>query len=206
MRPREVPLAVGILVFLSASLALGENIDPYENGSQYAYGLNVGWLDFEPGEGPGVTVGASRLSGFVWGESIGWINLSPAYGGVVNDGAGVLSGYAWGQNVGWINFNPQVSGDPTHYGVVIDHEGDFDGWAWGQNIGWIRFAAAAPLAHKVQTCLVRFDDLASFADEWLSSDRSSPADLIAPEGVNEHDYAAFASYWHDYCPDGWGLK
>ena len=25
-----------------------ENIDPYEDGSQYAHGENVGWLNFEP--------------------------------------------------------------------------------------------------------------------------------------------------------------
>jgi len=206
MRSRELSIFGGVVLLLSASLIPAENIDPYDDGSQYAYGLSVGWLDFEPPEGPGVTVGTGRLSGFVWGQSIGWINLSPAYGGVLNDGTGVLSGYAWAQNVGWMNFNPQVPGDPTHYGVVIDREGGFSGWAWGRNIGWIRFEAAAPVAHKVRTCVVRFDDLANFADQWLSSHHSSPADLMAPAGVNENDYAAFASYWHDYCPDAWGLK
>lgn len=205
MRPREVSLIAGILL-MSVSLALAENMDPYEDGSQHAYGLNVGWLDFEPSEGPGVTVSGAMLSGYVWGENIGWINLSPVYGGVVNDGTGLLSGYAWGQNVGWINFNPNVAGDPIHYGVTIDHNGSFDGWAWGQNIGWIRFRSSAPVAYKVQTCVVRFDDLANFADEWLSSVLGSPADLITPVSVDERDYAAFASYWHDYCPDGWRLK
>jgi hypothetical protein len=205
MRPREVPLIAGILL-MSVSLALAENMDPYDDGSQYAYGLNIGWLDFEPNEGPGVTVSGAMLSGYVWGENIGWINLSPVYGGVVNDGTGLLSGYAWGQNVGWINFNPKVPADPTHYGVTIDDNGNFDGWAWGQNIGWICFQSSAPVAYKVRTCVVRFDDLANFADEWLSSVLGSPADLVIPAGVDERDYAAFASYWHDYCPDGWRLK
>ena len=87
------------------SVGYAENIDPYDDDSQYAYGENVGWLNFEPGEGPGVTVSKTQLTGYVWAENVGWINLSPAsYGGVLNDGSGNLSGYAWGENVGWINF------------------------------------------------------------------------------------------------------
>ena len=107
------------------------NIDPYNDGSQYAWGENVGWINFEPSEGEGVTVTNSAVTGKAWGENIGWINLSPATGGVVNDGAGNLSGYAWGENVGWINFG----------GVTINPTtGIFSGYAWGENIGWINFA------------------------------------------------------------------
>ena len=128
------------------------NIDPCDDGSQYAYGENVGWLNFEPGKGPGVTVSDSNLTGYIWAENIGWINLSPAsYGGVLNDGTGQLSGYAWGQNVGWINFDPTVPGDPTDYGVSIDDDGIFNGWAWGGNIGWIHLRSETPIVYKVQT-------------------------------------------------------
>jgi hypothetical protein len=108
--------------------AFAGNIDP---GSKFAWGENIGWINFEPLQGPGVTVTATGLSGYAWGENIGWVNLSPATGGVVNDGAGNLSGYAWGENVGWINF----------YGVFIHPvTGEFSGYAWGENIGWINFA------------------------------------------------------------------
>ena len=31
-----------------ATVAYAENIDPNEDGSQYAYGENIGWLNFEP--------------------------------------------------------------------------------------------------------------------------------------------------------------
>ena len=31
-----------------ATVAYAENIDPNEDGSQYAYGENVGWVNFEP--------------------------------------------------------------------------------------------------------------------------------------------------------------
>lgn len=122
-----------------------ENIDPHDDNSQYAYGENIGWLNFEPSEGPGVTVTDTEVTGFVWAENIGWINLSPTtYGGVTNDGSGNLGGYAWGENIGWINFNP------TGGGVTIDNEGDFDGWAWGENIGWIHFQNLS-VPYKVQT-------------------------------------------------------
>ena len=122
-----------------------ENIDPHDDNSQYAYGENIGWLNFEPSEGPGVTVTDTEVTGFVWAENIGWVNLTPTtYGGVTNDGSGNLGGYAWGENVGWINFNP------TGGGVTIDNEGNFDGWAWGENIGWIHFQNLS-VPYKVQT-------------------------------------------------------
>lgn len=109
-------------------------IDPENNDSQYAWGENVGWINFAPSQCPGVNVTDAGLFGYAWGENIGWINLSPATGGVVNDGAGNLSGYAWGENVGWINFAP------TGGGVTINPTTEvFSGYAWGENIGWINF-------------------------------------------------------------------
>ncbi len=80
--------------------AFAENIDPDSDGSQYAWGENVGWINFQPSFGPGVTVTDSTVEGYAWGENIGWISLSPTNGGIVNDGNGNLSGYAWGENVG----------------------------------------------------------------------------------------------------------
>ncbi len=134
--------------------ARSENIDPADDGSQYAYGENIGWLNAEP-LGPGgwgVQVGDSELSGWMWGENIGWVSLScqntlscatEPYG-VANDGSGVLSGFAHAENVGWINFAP-VSG-----GVIIDPAtGDFSGTAWGENTGWITFASGGANPYKV---------------------------------------------------------
>ncbi len=116
-----------------------ENIDPDNDDSQYAYGENVGWLNFEPGGdgGSGAEVTDTAVIGYAWAENIGWINLSPtSFGGVVNNGSGMLSGFAWSENVGWINFGP-IGG-----GVTITN-GDIDGWAWGENIGWIHFQSPA---------------------------------------------------------------
>jgi hypothetical protein len=195
--------ATGLIfcLVLSCGNLCAENIDPYDDDSQYAYAENVGWLNFEPNAGDGVQVESDVLTGFVWAENIGWVNLSPStYGGVFNDGNGNLTGFAWGENIGWINF------DPTNGGVSIDAEGHFDGWAWGENIGWIHLQSTSPVAYGVQVCVVTLDDLQNFASYWLSSG-SGPADLDGEEDtVDFEDYAIFSGYWQDFCPDGWQLK
>lgn len=139
-------LSISVMIGMGVVTARAENIDPDNDDSQYAYGENVGYLNFEPGGngGSGAEVTNSAVTGYVWGENIGWINLSPVSGGVVNDGAGNLSGYAWGENVGWINFKP------TGGGVTIGADGVFDGWAWGENIGWIHLKNLA-IPYKVKT-------------------------------------------------------
>jgi hypothetical protein len=147
MKNRFYKITLGVffsVVFLLfCSIGYAENIDPGDDDSQYAWGENEGWINFEPQNegwinfepsfGSGLTVTDSAVVGYAWGENIGWIKFSPAYeGGVVNDGNGNLSGYAWGETVGWINFKP------TGAGVKIDqYTGVFSGYAWGENIGWI---------------------------------------------------------------------
>jgi hypothetical protein len=203
-----------VLLFLP-KLVYGENIDPSDDDSQYAYGENVGWLNFEPNEGPGVKVSDVNLTGYVWAENIGWIILDPNDAdpntGVSNDGTGLLTGLAWGENVGWINFNPKVPGDPNHYGVTIGHDGNFAGWAWGENIGWIHFSSTAPVAYKVQTswitsCVVDFDDLGRFCDLWLKVGVQLKADFNNSNDVDFKDYCTIAELWLQLCPAGWPLK
>ena len=140
-------LSMALTVGMGIGAACAENIDPNNDDSQYAYGENVGFLNFEPGGngGSGAEVTDTKVTGYAWAENIGWLNLSPtSFGGVVNDGTGILSGYAWGENVGWINFKPAGGG------VTIDANGNFDGYAWGENIGWIHFKNNA-IPYKVQT-------------------------------------------------------
>ncbi len=84
------------LLFWSGSAAIAENIDPDDDGHQYAWGENVGWLNFDPSLGIGITVDYDYITGYVWAENIGWINLSPAIAGVTNDGSGNLSGWGMG--------------------------------------------------------------------------------------------------------------
>ncbi len=132
------------------------NIDA---ANKYAWGTNIGWLNFSPSHGGGVTVYDDHLEGYVWAENIGWIRLgtftagtahtyangaSAADYGVNNNGSGTLSGYGWSTNAGWVNFSP------THGGVTIDSSGNSNGYAWGENVGWIHFQNASP-AYKVVT-------------------------------------------------------
>lgn len=199
---------MGLLTFFMTSTGLCENIDPYDSNAQYAYGENIGWVNFEPNLvniNVGAQVSNKKIEGFIWAENIGWINLSPQhYGGVFNDGCGNLSGYAWGENVGWINFSPTVLGDTLNqYRVIIDSEGNFSGWAWGENIGWINFGLSE---NYVVACKVTLEDLANFVEEWLNSGPDWEADLYYDEKVDFRDYSIFANYWLDYCPDGWMLK
>jgi len=145
-----------LLSLLVFTVAYAANIDPSD---KWAWGTNVGWLNFNPAHGGGVMVYSDHLEGYAWGENVGWIRLGSYDGGgtktyandaadtygVNNDGDGNLSGYAWGTNIGWINFNP------THGQVTVDPAtGDFDGYAWGENVGWIHFQHDSP-AYKVNT-------------------------------------------------------
>ncbi|MCD6394275.1 MAG: hypothetical protein J7M40_12305, partial [Planctomycetes bacterium] len=184
-------LIIFILAFVYTCQA--ENIDPNDDDSQYGWGENIGWVNFEPSAADpnaGAQVASDKVTGFIWAENIGWINLCPRnYGGVLNDGQGNLSGCAWGENIGWINFNPQVPGDPTDYGVKIDQQGNFSGWAWGENIGWINFNSPDIYDQGVQVCTVNYVDLSTLAEQWLQADMGLSADLVPDDNVEFRDYS-----------------
>ena len=63
------------------------------------------------------------LSGYAWGSNVGWINFNPTIGGVTIDPAtGSFDGYAWGENIGWIHFKGpgySVVGPATRYQVYL---------------------------------------------------------------------------------------
>jgi hypothetical protein len=212
----KMPAIIVVLVRLLACVGIAENIDPYEDGSQYAYGENVGWLNFEPNEGPGVHVSKTELIGYVWAENVGWVSLSCENTSscatvnyrVTNDDAGNLAGYAWGENVGWISFSCDNTSScgTVDYGVTVDSDGNFDGYAWSENIGWINFNSAQLFSYGVKACKVNFTDLANFADDWLDSGVALPGDLSGNNEVDFKDYSMFADYWLGFCPDEWPLK
>lgn len=146
-----------LLVVLAAPpAALAENTDPDNDGSQWAWGENVGWINAEPSGdgGPGLQIDDFWVSGWLWGENIGWISLKcentescedVAYG-IRHDGTGRLIGWAWAENAGWIDFSPMDAG------VTIDPAtGELSGFAWGENIGWISFKSTGAHPHVVKT-------------------------------------------------------
>ncbi len=142
-------LIVGLVLCLVGVAYAASNID---STYKYAWGTNVGWINFNPAYGGGVTVYSDHLEGYAWAENVGWIRLGTHTAGGshtydntsasnygVNNSSGTLSGYAWGTNVGWIKFNP------TGGGVTIStSDGKFDGYAWGENVGWIHFQNSSP--------------------------------------------------------------
>jgi len=55
-------------------------------------------------------------------------------------------------------------------------------------------------------CIVGFDDLAQFSEQWLASNPNVPADLDGSGTVDFADYSTLANSWLALCPDDWPLK
>lgn len=113
--------------------------------NNFAYGANVGWMDWRGNVTSGSVIGEYFCSGYIYGANVGWIRLgtgAPTNGvqyqnlaandyGVNLDGSGNLRGYAYGANIGWINF--ESMGDPK----VNLNTGNLTGYAYSANCGWI---------------------------------------------------------------------
>lgn len=133
--------------------------------NRYAYGANVGWMDWRGDFTNGAIIGEYVCSGYIYSANCGWINLgagAPTNGiyyqnlssndfGVNQDGFGNLRGYAWGANIGWILF--ENTGAPK----VNMATGDFSGYAYSANCGWISLTNASAV---VQTDSIRQGALA----------------------------------------------
>jgi hypothetical protein len=119
--------------------------------NRYAYGGNIGWVNWVADTNNGAIIGDYVCSGYIYSANIGWINLgsgAPTDGiqyqnlsandfGVNQDGLGNLTGYAWGANIGWITFE-QTYGKPK-----IDLlTGSLNGYVWSANCGWISLSNA----------------------------------------------------------------
>ncbi|WP_040548021.1 hypothetical protein [Pedosphaera parvula] len=133
--------------------ALGTNAfaaSSIDAANRYAYGANIGWMDFRGDTANGVVLGEYVCSGYIYSANVGWINLgsgSPTNGvqylnlsssdfGVNHDGLGNLRGYAYGANIGWINF--ENTGAPK-----IDLKtGKLSGSIYSANVGWIGLSNA----------------------------------------------------------------
>ncbi len=127
--------------------------------NSYAWGENIGWVDFATTEGD-TYVADNALWGYAYGENVGWISLNCGNGDncninykVSNNGEGKLSGYAWGENIGWVDFGTSTDIANRPWGVSITSGGDFTGYAYGENVGWISFNSAngGSVVYKVST-------------------------------------------------------
>ena len=94
-----------ILLITAASALAATTITP---SNKYAYGANVGWMDWRGDTNNGAVIGEFVCSGYIWSANVGWIRLgdgTPVNGirylnnsasdyGVNHDGLGNLSGCA----------------------------------------------------------------------------------------------------------------
>src|ERR1700722_17199916 len=121
---------IGLILFLmsvalaaaSLSTIAGTTID---GTNRFAYGANLGWMDWTGDTANGAVIGEYVCSGYIYSADVGWINLgsgapanqiqyqnnSASDFGVNQDGTGNLSGYAYGANIGWVTFE-QTYGQP----------------------------------------------------------------------------------------------
>lgn len=143
-------------VLLLGSLATGWCATTISATHRYAYGANLGWINWVADTNHGAVIGNYVCSGYLYAANVGWINLgsgTPADGiryqnnsvkdfGVNNDGFGDLRGYAWGANIGWIHF--EDTGAPK----VDLRTGQLSGYVWSANCGWISLSNATA---QVQT-------------------------------------------------------
>jgi len=138
------------LLLVASVFSRVEAATTIDAGNRYAYGANIGWLDWRGDSNNGANIGDYVCSGYIYSANVGWINLgngSPTNGirylnlsasdfGVNQDGLGNLRGNAWGANIGWIAF--ENTGAPK----VDLFTGNLSGYVWSANCGWISLSNA----------------------------------------------------------------
>jgi hypothetical protein len=142
--------------------------------NKFAYGANLGWMDWRGDTSSGVVIGEYVCSGYIYAANVGWIslgggaptngiryqNLSAADFGVNHDGLGNLRGYAYAANIGWINFE---SGGAPKVNLAT---GTFSGSIYSANCGWI---SLSNVFAQVQTDTIQSGadtDGDGIADAW----------------------------------------
>lgn len=143
-------LFLSLILPPSAFVFAASTINPTNN---FAYGANVGWMDWRGDGGTnGAVIGEFYCSGYIYSANVGWISLGTTNGplngyaysnlssndwGVNTVGGNQLSGRAYGANIGWITFE-QTYGQPR-----IDLlSGRLTGYAYSANCGWISLSNA----------------------------------------------------------------
>src|SRR5262245_10093398 len=120
--------------------------------NRFAYGANIGWIDWRGDVASGAVIGAFVCSGRIYSANVGWIDLgngTPANGvryqnnlgtdfGVNHDGVGNLNGYAYSANTGWLTFTNRAVTGALYDGPKVDLlTGRLSGFIWSANCGWI---------------------------------------------------------------------
>ena len=142
--------------------------------NKYAYGANIGWMDWRGDTTSGAVIGEYVCAGLIYSANVGWINLgggAPTNGiyyqnlsagdfGVNQDGLGNLRGYAYGANIGWINF------ENTGAARVDLKTGRLNGFAYSANCGWISLSNAFAFVQTDTIATGADTDGDGIADAW----------------------------------------
>lgn len=174
-------MLIAALVAASMSAGAVEDVDPANDGSQYAWAGNLGWINAEPlgNGGPGWNLTGDAASGWLWSANAGWISLScentdscaaVAYG-VVHDGSGGLGGYGWSPNIGWVSFScvNTASCGAVDYAVSVDPTSwEVSGYAYAPNVGWLGFSCQDTASCGSVDFGVRLEEPAVFEDGFES--------------------------------------
>ena len=191
--PRLTLLA--LLTFCFAAPA-ATSINPVNH---FAYGANIGWIDWRGDVANGAVIGEFVASGHIYGANVGWIHLgdgTPANGirylnnsatdfGVNHDGIGNLRGFAYGANIGWLFFTNRAGDGTTYEGPRVDlRTGRLSGFVYGANVGWI---SLSNLFAHVQTDSIQMGpdtDGDGLPDDW---ERSYAGNLTTLNGAGDND-------------------
>ena len=160
-----------LLLLVACAARAATTINPT---NRYAYGANIGWIDWRGDTNNGAVVGEYVCSGYIYAANVGWINLgsgAPTNGiqyqnlaasdfGVNQDGLGNLRGYAYGANIGWINF--ENTGAPK----VDLASGRMNGCVWSANCGWIGLSNAFAVVQTDTIPPGADSDSNGLADAW----------------------------------------
>lgn len=171
--------------------------------NKFAYGANIGWIDWRGDTNSGAVIGEYVCSGYIYSANVGWIHLgsnAPANGiqyqnnsatdyGVNQDGLGNLRGFAYGANIGWINF--ESSGAPR----VDLKTGKLSGYAYSANCGWISLSNAFAVVQTDAILAGADSDGDGLADAWERSHfgglAANPGDDSDGDGMsNKQEYLA----------------
>ncbi len=156
---RKVAMKKLLLALLAgASFSLTSHAATTINAvNRFAYGANIGWMNWRGDGANGAVIGAYVCSGNIYAANVGWISLgdgAPANGiryannsavdsGVNHDGVGNLTGYAYGANIGWLTFTNRAADGTAYDGPKVSLlTGRLSGFVWSANCGWISLSNA----------------------------------------------------------------
>ncbi len=177
--------------------------------NHFAYGANIGWLDWRGDTNNGTVIGEYVCSGYIYAANVGWIHLgdgTPANAiqyqnntasdyGVNRDGLGNLRGFAYGANIGWVSF--ETTGAPK----VDLLTGKLSGSIYSANCGWI--SLSNNFAHvQTDTIAPGVDtDGDGIVDAWEYSHTNTLTAFTASSDTDGDSFSDKSEYLADTNPN-----